>query len=188
MNYYDYKHFMLDIETLGVRPGSIITQIAIVQFELRNGSIVKEKEWIPNIKEQQQAGLTIDWGTLVWHNDKNTGVFNLRHEQSVSEILRELNDFISEKNWNDDRFIIWSNSPSFDMVMIQEMVHHCSVKFEPVWRYKQLMDFRTVVFLRRLLRPEVENKTIDVAHDALADCKTQIRDLVDNIRLIQQSD
>lgn len=188
MNFYDYKHFMIDIETLGVKPGSIITEIAIVQFDLRNGEIIKEKELIPDIREQQDAGMSIDWGTVVWHSNQNTGVFALRHEQYAAEVLSNLNDFINVKDWkNDDRFFIWSNSPNFDMIMLQEMFRRCKVKFEPIWRYKQLMDFRTVVFLRRLLRPEIDNKVIDVAHSALADCKSQIKDLVNNIDLIKQT-
>lgn len=184
MNFYDYQHYMIDIETLGVKPGSVITEIAIVQFDLRNGEIIKEKELLPDINEQQEAGMRTDWGTLVWHSMQNTGVFALRHEQDVIDVLRELNDFIGK---NDDRFFIWSNSPNFDMVMLQEMFRRCHIKTEPIWRYKQLMDFRTVVFLRRLLRPEIDNKNIEVAHSALADCKSQIKDLVDNIDLIKQT-
>lgn len=180
---------MIDIETLGVQPGSVITQIAIVQFDLRNGTILKELDLFPDIKEQQEAGMTVDWGTLVWHNDQNTGVFNLRHEQSVTQVLESLNDFINGADWvTPQNLFIWSNSPNFDMVLLNVMFKSCQIEFEPVWRYKQLMDFRTVVFLRRLLHPEIENKTIVVKHDALADCKSQIQDLVDNIRLIQQTD
>lgn len=187
MNFYDYKHFMVDIETLGVKPGSVITEIAIVQFDIRNGNIIKEGELYPDIGEQLDNGMGVDWSTLVWHNDKQTGVFNITPLVTVSKIVFSLNYFIGEDK-EDMRFFIWSNSPSFDMVMLDEMFRRCKVKMPIIWRYKQLMDFRTVVFLRRLLRPEIENKKIEVAHKGLKDAKTQIQDLVDNINLIQQTD
>lgn len=192
MNFYDYKHFMVDIETLGVISGSIITEIAIVQFDLRNGTISKELLLYPSIDEQAHAGMTMDWGTLVWHAEHDTGVFSSRKEKPISEVVSDLNYFIQGPDWtstgSQTRYFIWSNSPNFDMVMIQEMIRKVKVQYAPVWRYRQLMDFRTAVFMRRLLRPEIEDKKIEVAHNALADCKTQIQDLVDNIRLIQQSD
>ena len=59
------QHYMIDLETLGVSPGSVISSIAAVQFDINTGEI--GRQFYKNIDLQQSLdnGFTINAETLI---------------------------------------------------------------------------------------------------------------------------
>ena len=59
-------HIMIDIETLGLKPGSIIISIGMVWFNPVSGAILGEQYIAVDAEASERAGLTIGAGTFLW--------------------------------------------------------------------------------------------------------------------------
>ncbi|WP_197425373.1 3'-5' exonuclease [Halobacterium sp. CBA1126] len=153
---------MVDIETLGLEPGSAILSIGAVEFTADGLGDEFHREI--SLKSCQAAGLEIDAGTLEWwlsQDDAVTGVL-----AGGGELGPVLNAFY---NWYPDGAEVWANSPSFDC-------RHLEAAFDAVgmtepWEYYDERDVRTLKSLPIAANVEMDGNE----HDALDDAKHQAR-------------
>lgn len=164
------KDIMIDIETLGTKPYSVILSIGALKFDIKTGEIGEEFHRVIDVKSCKKAGLDLDFDTLVWWTNQPEAVRNsvFKGENRLSSVLFNLDMFICETER------IWSNSPSFDLSLIRNAYER--IGLEPAWNYLQERDVRTI----SALRPEIRETCFreGIAHNAIDDCKFQVKYLV----------
>lgn len=157
---------MIDIETLGTKPGCSILSIAAVPFytafDYASFYVRISRESNESYKLQE------DPATLVWWSRQSeaarqeafSGTENLR------QALIKLNDYLfglaSEANIQ-----VWGNGASFDIPLIEAA--QAATGVHTYWKYYNSFCYRTLKNLYSFI-PADANKA---AHNALADAKVQ---------------
>lgn len=160
---------MIDIETLGTRPGSVITQIGVARFD----KVKVQSSWsgYVSIDEQLEKGAKLDIDTLRWWAASPQGLAAQLAKRpisttSVAYVLEQLDNQVR------GCIGVWANSPSFDLVLLEDLYN----RFErPLpWKYTQQRDQRTALVMRGFKRAsEVLQCDQQLAHDAGYDARYQ---------------
>lgn len=168
---------MLDIETLGITPGSVILEAVAVVFDendLNSFDDLLGKRSLRlslNFLEQLQLGLQVDPETAKFWNKRDLSKYNplllaSASTKSLSSSLRELNEFCLD--YTKASGSIWCNSPSFDMELLKYVYRISKTTWDsPYWCER---DVRTIknFFRIDLKAPEGFEK-----HNPLHDCAYQ---------------
>lgn len=157
---------MLDLETASTRPDAAILTIGAVKFnrgeEASNNTFYRRV----TIESCNELELHTDSSTLDWWANQSK---EARHEAwshpdrvSLEQALREFID------WFGDAKIVWTNSPSFDCVIIKNAMRLCNLA--PPWEYWNERDCRTLFDIAGVRHSELPR----AAHNAVSDCCRQI--------------
>jgi hypothetical protein len=181
------KHVMIDLETLGTQPGSVILSIGAVIFDptLPSDECMGETLYrVVSTTSCIEHGLQTSQDTLDWWNkqspeawavidqandNSNPATFTLHHA------LSDLSDFLPAG------VKVWSNGANFDQPLLD--VAYDRVKLALPWKYWNSRCYRTVVALHpneKALRPATV-----LAHNALEDAKWQATHMVNIARLLE---
>lgn len=168
-------HYMIDLETLGVTPHSVITSIAVVQFDILTGSISREFFGNIDIQTSLDLGFTINGDTLEWWFSQPNRLEMFRNKQPIKKILKDLEEFLIGYNTKKEeqtkkRTYVWGNGSSFDLGILASAFTRCDMNIP--WLFYNERDVRTLVSLI----PEVKKNMVNngTPHNALDDCKFQI--------------
>ena len=129
---------MLDIETLGTEPDSIVTELGIYTFSKNDSYIPASLYGRIGITDQIRAGRTMSSDTLKWHFEKNSVNF-LEYidadKSNVDDALVALKVFVEaeKKKIPGCKIYIWANSPTFDIIILKDL-SDCAVKPRPSGR------------------------------------------------------
>lgn len=154
------EHVMIDIETLGLEPGSSITEIGAVDFDA--DGIGGRFHMHIDVESCTEAGLDLgDAETLKWWFKQDDKLLDrLLHGDPLEEVLLEL------ATWLPDGAYIWANSPSFDCAHLERA--YGAINEEPPWSYHQRRDYRTLTSLDiGPGAPEMEGQEHNALHDAM---------------------
>lgn len=171
---------MLDLETLGRGPRAVVTQVAMVAFEIGNPA-----RWVREVNEflpiQPQLGLRrdIDASTLIWWMQQSDDArsrfkYNEGHDLGELEsigrsIVRKFNSITQDGARS---YEVWARGPQFDAVILESLL--VDLGLEAPWKYDTVRDLRTLMKLAGVDSDEVDSTGI-TPHVALDDCKFQIR-------------
>jgi len=164
------QNIMIDIETLGTRPGCVILSIGAVEFDNERLG----KELIVNIDPESctDAGLAIEARTVMWwldQSDEARKALTSRPTVALDKALALLNAAYDFKGKN-----VWCNGASFDFPILEAGYHAFGAKAP--WEFWNTMDFRTLKNLidtKTLKKIRAEIVSNYTAHDALGDAKEQ---------------
>lgn len=162
-----YLDVMIDIETASTKYDACVLSIGIVKFNLFDSEVERDKlELLIYLDSCVEAGLRVSEDTMEWWatQDKNVynHVFNEGPRYSLIEGIRKMNEFISDPTI--ERY--WSQG-SFDFIVLENAMN--KVEIEPIWKYYQLRDARTISKMVENLPRKPKN-----AHSAIVDCDYQI--------------
>jgi|GEM_PF-410771 len=157
-------HAMIDIEALGLRPGSVILEIGCVLFDLETG---KTGETF-RAKVQPDARFTVELDTLAWHERKGTRWINQPDALPLAQALKELNAWIRDAGAIES---IWSWGSTYDFPLLGEAYR--LVGLELPWHYWQQCCARSVW---RVAFGDLQHDPRP--HEALADALAAVRDLM----------
>ena len=161
-------HVMLDMETLGVRPGSVIRSIGAVVFNPKTGEL--GDEFYANVTQAscEKVGLTCDASTLIWWEQQSDAA-KAALEVDQRPLMDVLFDF---HNWwaSAKGEFIWSHGASFDEVLLG--CAYRANKVEPPWKFWNVRCCRTVLALGN--RTVGKDRT-GTHHNALDDAKSQAK-------------
>jgi len=163
---------MIDIETLGLEPGSAILSIGAVRFDLDGFG----EEWgcSVDLESCQEAGLEIDANTLEWWLSQDSEVQHiLTGGISLTEALERLSRFYG------DCTEVWANSPAFDCSHLEHA--YDAVGIVKPWTYSAKRDVRTIVNLP--VAPDMEQDGNE--HDALDDARYQAKAVIATLEMIE---
>lgn len=170
-------HIMVDLETLGTEPGSVILSIGAVHF--CHGEILHSFQATVTPESCVALGLKADPGTMMWWLKQSDAARQalLDGQQGAAAIVAVLDDFKrwlaqrAEGDWG--RVKLWSNGASFDGVLLAAAYRMAGL--QTPWKYSGERCYRTV----KALHPEVEETAREgTHHDALADATHQARHLM----------
>ena len=168
------ERVMVDIETVGLEPGSALLSIGAVRFS--PDGLDDEFYREISLESCQEAGLEIDANTLEWwlsQDDAVTGV--LTGGESLTEVLAQFGSWYQTHGFDE----IWANSPSFDCEQLEAAFQ--AVGLSEPWGFRDERDVRTL----RALQCAAEVKMNGDEHDALDDAKYQARIVSETLRSLQ---
>lgn len=165
------KNIMIDIETLGTDPGSVILSVGAVSFTWAGG--YKEYSTFYQLADPDQhrrVGLdTIRW----WIGKDPAELSRLLGSETcrpLGRVLQKLSEWLPDR----EDYKIWANGPTFDISILENAYVQYGMKVH--WPYYAVCDYRTI---RNLFDPENlcysgENEN---PHNALSDARYQAQRL-----------
>lgn len=165
-------HVMIDLETLGTRPGDTILSIGAVKFAQKDDPII-EKFYIAIDSEScKAAGFRAQKSTLEWWSKQSeearTAAFS--GTMSIEHALIKLTMWMPPL----DDAIVWGNGANFDNALLAAAYR--TMKMDTPWHFWNDRCYRTI---RSMFGAKEKKKNVGVAHNALDDATTQALDLVE---------
>jgi len=157
---------MLDLETLGTRPGCVILTLGAVKFDPYS---LKEPGpgiyFRVDVDEQTALGREVQEDTLNWWisqaNDIREEALGETERVSLDTLYRDLNRFLVGAN------NIWAQGPLFDFAILENLYRQMG--WPTPWQYWQIRDSRTLFGVHG--DPRIKGKA--GLHNALEDCVSQ---------------
>lgn len=166
----DKRHFMLDLETLATTPDAVVLSIGAVEFNPFTGQILSDFYHILRLEDQSHRKVNPD--TVIWWvenlNEKNKDVFTQQQKTPVRNALLLLSNYLG-----DEKKAIWACDPDFDCAILANL--YAEYHLPCPWKYYEPKSVRTVRELAKLHNISLEKTA--VAHNALDDCKEQVKDI-----------
>jgi len=158
---------MLDIETLGTRPQSVVLTVGAVKFDPYASDVNTDDGLYVRINVDEQIALgrhvhqdVIDWWGKQAEDVREEALGD--HERdSVSSFLGKLNKFLVGTD------NIWCQGPAFDAVILEDLYRDMETPMP--WNFWQIRDSRTL--FKTFGDPR--DKDAKGAHNALIDCYYQ---------------
>lgn len=170
---------MVDIETLGLIPGSAIISIGAVSLfrGQHRGYFVDEYYTTISIESNVKARMIVDANTVQWwiNGGQPAGAKSaLTFMEPLPTALTQFGMWYEKQ----ESGAIWGNRASFDLVLLEAAYY--ATELACPWKFHQHRCFRTMKSEFSQV-PKVEP---GVAHDALSDAKAQATQLQDIWALI----
>lgn len=173
------KDLMIDIETMGNTSNATMIQLAGIYFDRYTGET--GKEFCINIDENscKAMGFMSDQSTVDWWAKQDQNILN-NIRSSCNDAVDAITQFHAFYKLGGFDVNIWSHA-TFDFVIVQNYLQ----KIGKYMNHKYARDIRTLVDLSKINLDSYNwnNKT----HNALDDCKFQVKYCVDAINNIKNS-
>jgi len=174
------KDLMIDIETMGNTPNAVMIQLAGVFFDRNTGETGAEFCKSLAISSCEDFGFQQDQSTVDWWKTQNQDVLNaiLAESEGALDAMEAFVDFLG-KDIRD--VIVWSHA-TFDFPIVQNYLKAITKSY---MNYKGARDIRTLVDLSGIDLNQYDWKS-GKTHNALDDCKFQIKYCVDAINMLNK--
>jgi hypothetical protein len=161
------SHTMLDIETLGTRPGAVILSVAFVSFADEARSVQVNL----TMADQQALGMEIDPATAAWWQTQSPEAWAAATVNPVP-IAAALPYFATWLQWATagQDALIWCHGATFDAPLLGELYRRAGM--EPPWKFWNIRDTRTLYDLAGV---DVRQYAVPPPHVALNDAIGQTR-------------
>src|SRR5262245_9687443 len=128
---------MVDIETLGTRPGSVILSVGAVRFD--ETGLAEERFYRPiDGFDSLMHGLTTDTATVGWWRLQSAEARGaLQPGRPLAETMGALYKYIAAF----DSTLVWAKGPDFDLVLLEAAFN--AVNQKKPWSYRNARDVRT---------------------------------------------
>lgn len=162
---------MLDIETLGVRPHSIVVVIGAIKFErdIKIYPIEKYEKFYIRINSDscRNVGMIKEENTINWWYTQDSKVrYEALENPDRVDIKKALEEFTK---WFGKSTYIWGNGDDFDCSILGEAYKRCNMEIP--WKFYNTRDVRTLYDITGVTKYDIP---IDNMHNALYDCYRQI--------------
>lgn len=156
---------MLDIETFGSKPGSVIVAIGAVKMDLAAGTVGDSFYRDIDPASSQRLGLTIDARTVIWWMGQSDDArLSIVQPNQLALLPEALRDFAV---WIGPDTNLWGNGSDFDNVLLGAAYDACLL--ERPWSHSRNRCYRTL----KSLFPDVKLIRYGTHHHALQDAVTQ---------------
>lgn len=172
-------HIMVDIESLGTRPGVIVPQIGWCRFNA--SSILDSGVIYPSVHHQLLLGLKAEAETLEWWQEQDREVrhrvFDCKLAVDLDEALGQFAELVSAEALGEGG-LLWADPDWFDLPVLQAVYNAGGVGYP--WPRRQTADARTLRWLARMTN---EERTESVRpHDGQYDAEAQAKDVIECLR------
>ena len=166
---------MLDLETVGVRPGCAILSIGAVMFDIAAGKTGEEFYQAIDVNSCVNFGLRQEPATAAWWANQNVDARKVWEDPdrlSLDESLNKFSKWLAEQC--DSKVIkIWGNGASFDQPIL--VAAYDAIGTRVPWIFKNEMCYRT---MNRFLPTVIMEESDGVLHNALDDARFQTAKLL----------
>lgn len=161
-----HPHVMVDLETMGVTPGSAIVSLGAVAFDPLAGTLGETFYRVISLRSCQKAGLTIQADTVLWWMQQSDAARWQLNRPDAEELEAVLAWFT--RWWHRRRAkFIWGHGANFDEPLLSAAFRAAHVVIP--WNYWNARCTRTLF----ALTGERPNREQGVHHNALDDAKAQ---------------
>lgn len=170
-----WENLMIDLETLGNKPGAVITEIAAVPFNWNNKNSTAEDAFYRKISIDSclKAGLKIQADTLEWWGQQDLTVLrNMLDQKNAIPLDQALYEFkLYLEALKPSQLKVWGNSNRFDLGILAAAYTAVNNQEIP-WYFRHERDVRTLVDLY----PEIKQNHIwkGKLHTPIDDALNQI--------------
>lgn len=161
---------MIDLETFGTKPGSVIVSIGAVKFD--RSEIYSEFYQVIDPADCQRYGLTLDADTVKWWLTKDEAARSAI--ASKGEPLEQVLCALTQWMGNDCE--VWGNGASFDNALLAAAYKQTGIPLP--WKYWNDRCYRTM----KDVFPGVKMERTGTHHNALDDARSQARHLIQIFR------
>lgn len=161
------KHTMVDTETLGVRPGSILLSIGATVFDPKTGKLGADFYVNIDTASCREVGLTEDQSTVdFWKaQSKEARAILLPDRVPLREAMTRFFKFWIETQSE----FFWAHGAAFDPVLMESACE--ALGMEPPWKFWNFRCCRTILALGNR-KPDRKGL---IEHYALHDAQSQAR-------------
>lgn len=159
---------MLDLETLGTKPGSVILSLGAVTDDGRAFYDVI------SIDSCTAAGLTIDESTVQWWSTQSSSANHNAFRPDLKPVEKgRLRDVLqSFACWYPaENAELWANGAAFDPPLLE--CAYRAVNIDIPWKFWNVRCYRTL----KSLYPDVPTPANSMKHHSLSDAEAQMRHL-----------
>lgn len=161
-------HVMIDIETLGTRPGSVILSLGAQVFDPMTGEL--GASFYANVDPEscRALGLTEDASTVKWWAEQSSAARSAleKDQQVLPDVLAGFCMWWAKVGGE----FVWGHGANFDVTLMEAAFD--AAMSEAPWKFWNVRCCRTVLALANR-RPD--RRTTEVAHNALHDAQAQAR-------------
>ena len=173
-----YDSIMLDMETLGTHPGSVILSIGAVRFDTRTLQVDADAPFLTGVDLQDSLarGRLIDADTLSWWLAQAPGalrgLISPQPCRSLEAALTAFSAWVKEPLGVAPASLkVWGHGAGFDPVLLEDAYRSCE-RIVP-FSYWNVRDTRTVFDLADFGYKAYAKANNEKPHDALSDALTQ---------------
>lgn len=166
-----YYNIMLDLETLGTTPGSVIISLAAVPFDM-NGTYMAEALYLKFSAMHAGAfGFRTSVQTQMWWIKQSTEARNEAFSgvSTPLDLVESLSTYLEQS----PDVKVWGNGANFDNVLVAAYYEKLDRKLP--WKYTNDRCYRT---LKNITPPKLLTHKPTVAHNALYDAEAQAKNCV----------
>lgn len=165
------RDVMVDLETLGTLPGSVILSIGAVAFDEFN---VEEQGFYTPIRrvDCESVGLKTSAATLKWWKDQSPEARKVLNDPNAVSLSLGLNLFNNYLMSVDEEVRLWGNGANFDNPLLA--CAFAAAKIPPAYKFWDERCYRTV----KNQFPDVKLARVGTFHNALDDARSQAEHLV----------
>lgn len=165
---------MVDLETLGTRPGSVILTIGARKFSAERAE-VDTSAWGAfhegvDIQSGLSCGLTVDGAALYWWLEQSPEALAALKETRPGLYLDTA--LLKFRQWFGGCQYLWGHGASFDPVLLMSAFQKATSVPLP-WRYANIRDTRTLFDVAGFDYNAYSKAHNACAHSALADATCQ---------------
>lgn len=171
---------MIDLETLSTKTNASIIEIAAVAFDINTGQIDNEIDILISPDYWGKDNRDVSGDTILWWMQQSPEA-STRFKQKGTTLERALHDLFSFiNNYSYQEVYVWGNGATFDISILQSAYEYFEISLP--WKFRNIRDLRTIV----ALQPDIKDKTefVGIKHNALDDCKHQIKYLVNTMQSV----
>ena len=163
------NHVMIDLETLGTRPGDTILSIGAVKFD--HTGLGEEIHLTIDAESCKAVGLRAQKSTLEWWAKQSPEARKAAFsgELSLEAALLKLTMWMPPL----DIAVVWGNGANFDNALLAAAYR--AQKLDTPWQFWNDRCYRTVMNLF----PQAKAARVGTHHNALDDAKTQALRLIE---------
>lgn len=159
---------MLDLETFGTKPGSVLRSIGAVMFTL-DGQITAEFYRNINHDSCHAAGLKVDPNTADWWSRQSQEAQDslLVDQRQLSEVVGAFHGWFKANGG----VTVWAQGANFDPALWEAAAE--AVRSRVPWKFYNVRDTRTVYDVCNFDPMSITR--VGTYHNALDDAKHQVR-------------
>lgn len=164
---YNTKDVMIDLETLGTKPGCGILAIGATTLDLQEHFYCKIAP-----ESNKDLDLFMQQDTMDWHQKQPIHVYqeNFSGTTHILEALEKFQNWFKQVQGN----CVWGNGADFDLPILTAAYHETMYKVAP-WKPFNGRCYRTLKSLYSNIKPDIFE---GAKHTALADAIYQAKHLV----------
>lgn len=166
------NNLMLDLETLGIRPGCIVISIGAVLFDPDSGALGQPFYSVISAWKSKESGLEENEDTINWwkrqSKEARKTLIEATDDQAPDpvDVFREFNEYIHDFS-DPKKVLLWGNGSDFDNAILVAAYEKLGAPLG--WNTFNHRCFRTL----KNMRPEIKVTRSGTHHNALDDAITQ---------------
>lgn len=174
----DYRHLMVDLETMGNKSNAPIVSIGAMFFNPNTGNTGAEFYTAVSLESSMLLGGVPDAGTIIWwlkQSPEARSAIAMTDTMALTDALELFSDFISENSDAGSDVQVWGNGASFDNVILRSSYDRANI--ECPWKFRNDRDVRTMTELGKAIgiNPRYDIPFDGDMHNALSDARHQVK-------------